>query len=171
MTTLLTNCHVIPCITEGEAIIHDAAVLIEGKRIKAVGKAADFGDSEGVQIRDLGGRYVMPGLMNMNVHLGLSLPGATQAAAAKETEMDLFARALKNAHDALHAGVTFVRCVGEKNGLDFALRRAFTSGLLQGQILFVLAAPSSSPAGMVGRGMAASKPMAPMNGARRRAHS
>lgn len=132
MTTLLTNCHVIPCITEGEAIIHDAAVLIEGKRIKAVGKAADFGDSEGVQIRNLGGRYVMPGLMNMHVHLGLSLPGATQAAAAKETEMDLFARALKNAHDALHAGVTFVRCVGEKNGLDFALRRAFTSGLLQG---------------------------------------
>ena len=128
MTTLLTNCHVIPCITEGEAIIHDAAVLIEGKQIKAVGKATDFGDSEGVQIRDLGGRYVMPGLMNMHVHLGLSLPGATQAAAAKETEMDLFARALKNAHDALHAGVTFVRCQITPDNLGEVLGKHLSAG-------------------------------------------
>lgn len=131
MQTLLTNCAVITCDPKAKSKpINNGAVLIEGNRIKAVGARADFGDVQNTV--DMHGRFVMPGLMNMHVHFGLALPGATRAAAAEETEMDLMMRGYKNATDALMAGVTFVRCVGERHGLDFALRRAFTQGGLKG---------------------------------------
>ena len=132
MQQLLTNCHVIAC-DPNNTVIDDGAVLIEANTIKAVGRRADFGSNDsGTPVRDLGGRWLMPGLMNMHAHMGLSLPGATRAAAKEETDMELFMRGYRNALDALNAGITFVRIVGESRGLDFALRKAFGTGQLQG---------------------------------------
>jgi imidazolonepropionase-like amidohydrolase len=131
---LLTNCHVIPC--DGRAPIQDGAVLIEGGAIRAVDRRdaldpllRDLGE---VRTLDLGARWLMPGLMDMHVHLALALPGPTRLLAQLETDMELFVRAYRNALDALEAGVTFIRSVGGPRGVDFAIKRAVNSGQLPG---------------------------------------
>jgi imidazolonepropionase-like amidohydrolase len=131
---LLTNCHVIPC--DGRPAIQGGAVLIEGAAIRAVDRRdalepllRDLGEVERL---DLGGRWLMPGLMDMHVHLALALPGPARLLAQLETDMELFVRAYRNALDALEAGVTFLRCVGAPRGVDFAIKRAVASGQLRG---------------------------------------
>lgn len=131
---LLTNCNVIPC--DGRPAIQQGAVLIEGNAIRAVDRRdalepllRDLGE---IRTLDLGGRWLMPGLMDMHVHLALALPGPTRLLAALETDMELFVRAYKNALDALDAGVTFIRSVGGPRGVDFAIKRAVNSGQLRG---------------------------------------
>jgi dihydroorotase-like cyclic amidohydrolase len=74
---LLTNCHVIPC--DGRPTSPTGAVLIEGTSIRAVDRRdalepllRDLGE---VRTLDLGGRWLMPGLMDVHVHLALAPPG------------------------------------------------------------------------------------------------
>ncbi len=131
---LLTNCSVIPC--DGRAPITDGAVLLEGRTIRAVDQRdalepllRDLGT---VETLDLGGRWLMPGLMDMHVHLALALPGPTRLLAKLETDMELFVRAYRNAVDALNAGVTYIRSVGGPRNVDFAIKRAVNSGQLPG---------------------------------------
>ena len=131
---LLTDCHVIAC--DGRPPIWQAGVLIEGTMIRAVDQRdalepllRDLGE---VRTLELGGRWLMPGLMDMHVHLALALPGPTRLLAQLETDMELFVRAYRNALDALEAGVTFIRSVGGPRGVDFAIKRAVSSGQLRG---------------------------------------
>jgi imidazolonepropionase-like amidohydrolase len=131
---LLTNCHVIPC--DGQPSIRQAGVLIEGNVIRAVDRrdalAPLLRDLGNVRELDLGGRWLMPGLMDMHVHLALALPGPHRLLAKLETDMELFVRAYKNALDALEAGVTFIRSVGGPRGVDFAIKRPVNAGQLRG---------------------------------------
>jgi imidazolonepropionase-like amidohydrolase len=78
MRRLLTNCSVVPC--DGRPAIEDAQILVEGNRIEAVDRRnalAPLVRDAGADLRvhDLHGRWVMPGLMDMHVHLSLALPG------------------------------------------------------------------------------------------------
>src|SRR5437763_10794395 len=120
---LLTNCQIIPC--DGRPPILDGAVLIEGNSIRAVDRRDALGpllrDLGSVRTLDLGGRWLMPGLMDMHVHLALALPGPTRLLAQLETDMELFVRAYRNAVDALAAGVTFLRSVVGPREVDFAI--------------------------------------------------
>lgn len=132
--TLLTNCQIIPC--DGRPAIEQGGVVIEGATIRAVDRLdalqpllRDLGT---VTTVDLGGRWLMPGLMDMHVHLALALPGPTRLLAKLETDMELFVRAYKNALDALHAGVTYIRSVGGPRNVDFAIKRAVNTGQLAG---------------------------------------
>ncbi len=131
---LLANCHVILC--DGRPAIENAAVLVEGDTIRAADRRdalepllRDLGQ---VPELDLGGRWLMPGLMDMHVHLGLALPGPTRLAAKLETDMELTIRAYRNALDGLRAGVTFVRTVGDPRFVDLTLKRAINAGQLEG---------------------------------------
>lgn len=51
------------------APIHHAAVIVEGERIVWVGKAADAKIPAGVRVIDTSGRVMMPGLIDLHVHL------------------------------------------------------------------------------------------------------
>ena len=139
MRQMLVNCHVLPCDRRTHEI-PDGAILIEGNTVKAVGRRADLApferDLPPAQVRDLGGRWVMPGLANMHVHLGLALPGPSGLAAKLESDMELTIRAYRNALDALQAGVTTIRTVGDRNFVDLTLKKAINSGQLQGPRLY-----------------------------------
>jgi imidazolonepropionase-like amidohydrolase len=56
----------------GASPVEDAAVLIAGDRIAAVGKAADLAIPEGVRAIDLHGAAILPGFINAHVHYGFS---------------------------------------------------------------------------------------------------
>jgi imidazolonepropionase-like amidohydrolase len=113
---------------DGEAAIQNAVVLIEGERVKTVGPAATVQIPPGAKIVPLNGKWLLPGLMNMHVHLGLRLPGAAGAALANETDPQQVLRMAQNARLSLLSGVTTVRLVGENHGNDFALKAAIQRG-------------------------------------------
>jgi imidazolonepropionase-like amidohydrolase len=115
----------------------DAGIHIEGNRIRAVGPVDDvLAAVLDPEVIDVAGAYVTPGLMNMHVHLGLSLPGTAGLALANETLPQLVLRMAGNARAALHAGVTTVRLVGERGYTDFALRTAIARGEVEGPRIF-----------------------------------
>lgn len=112
--------------------IADSTVLIEGERIVQVGPQASVVVPAGATRIDMKGKWLIPGLMNMHVHLGLKLPGAAGAALANETDTEEVLRMAGNARKSLFAGVTTLRLVGEDHGTDFALREAITKGDVSG---------------------------------------
>jgi imidazolonepropionase-like amidohydrolase len=114
-------------LTNGRTI-PDAVLLIEADRIKAVGPAGTLPVPTGADVIHADGKWLLPGLMNMHVHLGLKLPGAAGDSLANETDVEEVLRMAGNARLSLLSGVTTVRLVGEDHGTDFALRRAIERG-------------------------------------------
>jgi imidazolonepropionase-like amidohydrolase len=112
----------------GGAPIANAAVVIEGERITAIGPAATTTVPAGAEVIRATGRFVVPGLMNMHTHYGLVLPGRQGAELANETEAALALRMAANARTSLLSGVTTTRSTGEIKRADFALRRAIDRG-------------------------------------------
>jgi imidazolonepropionase-like amidohydrolase len=86
---------------------------------------------------------VMPGLMNLHVHLSLVYPVGAQPPGWKET---IPWRMLKAAREALEAGVTLCRTTGEANHYDIGLRKAIDMQLQVGPRL-VCAGRGITPTG------------------------
>jgi imidazolonepropionase-like amidohydrolase len=127
---VLTNLRLIdgiaPLAREGRAII------IRGGVIEAIVSA----DQAGAGAVDLGGAFVMPGLINMHTHFSLSLPGPGGDAVSALDPHELALHMADGARRTLLSGVTTVRCVAEKGGADFALRRAVEAGHVPGPRIF-----------------------------------
>ena len=126
----LTDANVVEI--QGGAPIRNAVVLVRDGRIEAVGPAGNVTIPPAATVVPMGGKWLIPGLMNMHVHLGLKLPGAEGAALANETDPQMALRMAANARRSLLAGVTTVRLVGEEHGVDFAVRRAIEKGEIIG---------------------------------------
>jgi imidazolonepropionase-like amidohydrolase len=112
--------------------IPDAVLVIDGERIVAVGPASTVSIPAGAAVIHEDGKWLLPGLMNMHVHLGLKLPGAAGDSLTNETDVEEVLRMAGNARLSLLSGVTTLRLVGEDHGTDFALRRAIDSGEVLG---------------------------------------
>lgn len=146
MQTLLHNCTVIDCT--GRAPMRDAVIHVEGNRIRDVQARAQIQPSEfepqpGRQVIDLNGMTVIPGLMNLHVHLSLIYPVGAQPPGWRET---IPWRMAKSAREALEAGVTLCRLTGEADHHDIALRKAIEMGLATGPRL-VCAGRGITPTG------------------------
>lgn len=115
---------------DGKAAIRDAVVIVDGDRIRAIGPAASTPVPEGATIVPLAGKWLIPGLMNMHVHLGLNLPGAGRLYNEKPEAKSL--RMLRNAQQSLLSGVTTIRLTGEDGGVDFAVKNAIDAGVFDG---------------------------------------
>lgn len=126
-----------------------AAVLVQGERIVAVGPEAEVRAQAPADVvtLDLGGRTLSPGLVNMHTHLGLSLPGTLGARVKAMNPVELVLHMADGAAKTLQSGVTTIRCVGEKEGNDFALRAAITAGAVPGPRIFTAGRPISSTGG------------------------
>ena len=108
------------------------AIVIRDGVIAAIVTDSDV-DGEAT---DLGGAHVMPGLINMHTHFSLSLPGAGGDAVSALDAHELALYMADGARRTLLSGVTTVRCVAEKSGADFALRRAIEAGHVTGPRIF-----------------------------------
>jgi imidazolonepropionase-like amidohydrolase len=117
---------------EGGPALKDATVLIVGERISQIGRADSTPIPPGAKVIAMTGRWLIPGLTNAHVHLGLKLPGAAGDSLALETDTEEVLRMAGNARLSLLSGVTTLRLVGEDHGTDFALRRAIDSGEVVG---------------------------------------
>ena len=121
---------------DGEAPIENAVILVEGERIAAIGAAGRVEIPDGAEQVDAKGAWLIPGLMNMHVHLGLVLPGKMKAELANESEAALALRMAANARESLQAGVTTIRLTGDTAHADLALMRAINKGQADGPRIF-----------------------------------
>ena len=108
------------------------AIVVRRGLIEAI-VPADESPGEAI---DLDGAHVMPGLINMHTHFSLSLPGAGGDAVSALDPHELALYMADGARRTLLSGVTTVRCVAEKSGADFALRRAIEAGHVPGPRIF-----------------------------------
>jgi imidazolonepropionase-like amidohydrolase len=110
----------------------NSTVLVQGDKILQVGASPTVQIPAGATIVPMQGKWLIPGLMNMHVHLGLKLPGAQGNALMNETDPEEVLRMADNARKTLQVGVTTVRLTGEDHGTDFALKRAIDAGEVPG---------------------------------------
>lgn len=119
--------------------LRDAAVYIEGERVKGVGSSqAQLAQGPtGVKIIDLGNATVLPGLIDCHTHLMANLPRGEHGYALNLLMKSQAYRALEGAASAratLEAGFTTVRDVENEGSeyADVALRDAINNGLVEG---------------------------------------
>jgi len=121
----------------GEPPRKEQSILISGNRIvSVVDGSVDPSDFDDAQLIDLSDQFVLPGLMDMHVHLtGELSPTSRTEALFMSTTMN----ALRGAHFAaktLRAGFTTVRDLGAKPEAIFALRDAIKEGYVDGPRVF-----------------------------------
>lgn len=121
---------------ESGKTVPNAVVLIENERITAVGPSDRVTVPSGAERIDAKGRYLLPGFMNMHVHLGLKLPGAAGAALANESDAELALRMAENARKSLYVGATTVRLPGDARHAEFAVKAAIERGEIQGPRIY-----------------------------------
>jgi imidazolonepropionase-like amidohydrolase len=106
-------------------------VLVEGGQITRV-TAGGLRGPEGVPMFDLSGRYLMPGLIDMHVHLVWSGAPDPARVVNQEGEQLTTLRALANAQAELHAGITTVRDLGGNWDVALTVANAIDSGHVEG---------------------------------------
>jgi imidazolonepropionase-like amidohydrolase len=117
--------------------IHDGVVLIAGDRILAVGRRGEVPIPPGTPVIDTGGMSVLPGLMDMHVHLMILGHSdyehwdKTYAGRFQGEVMPLAARQL------LMSGVTTVRDLGAPLEDSLVVRRRIEKGEIPGPRLFI----------------------------------
>lgn len=105
----------------GGAPLEDAAILIEGNRIRQVGHRGEVVLPDGADIIDLGERSLAPGMIDAHTHLNgnselRSVPSDLEAEGYRALHASAEARCM------LEAGITAARCCGSTIGPS--LRRA-----------------------------------------------
>ncbi len=136
---ILANCHVVD--GHGAGVHRDQYVLVRDGKIAEMGPlgaAGARGDAArgDVAVIDLRGSYLMAGLFNMHTHFSLALPGPLGDSVRAMSPHELMLYVADGARRTLRSGVTSVRCVGESDHAEFALRAAIEAGRAEGPRIF-----------------------------------
>jgi imidazolonepropionase-like amidohydrolase len=132
MKTFFTHCRLVD--GTGQPAIGSATVVISGTQIEWCGPSdALDAPQPGPEDRavDLAGQTILPGLFNTHVHLALKLPfpeRRTDPFTPGQRVMLIYRRAL----EAIYAGTTSIRVVGEANYADIDVRNTINKGILPG---------------------------------------
>jgi len=133
--------------TKEMEVQEDVTVLVEGNVIRKIGK--DLKIPDGYKVYNLSHKYLMPGLINMHVHLfGTGKPsknisgGPTQKYVIKFIKTGLGHVVLnkiveRDALLALNSGTTTIRCVGDFEYADVKLRDRINKGEIVGPRMIV----------------------------------
>jgi imidazolonepropionase-like amidohydrolase len=116
----------------GAPAVPDAALLLSGDRVAYVGPAAGLpSDAAQVPVLDFPGSTLLPGLVDVHVHLVAS-GGPDLAADVPKTEAERALAAVVNARRQLEAGVTLVRDLGAPGAEAVLVGRAVEAGTIAG---------------------------------------
>lgn len=111
-------------------IIANPAIFVENGRIIDIKNIADIA-ADGVKIINLGDKIILPGLIDMHVHLDAN-PIYGGYSSLQFTDQFFTVQGVANAQSMLKAGFTTVRNVGSDNYSDVAYKQAIDEGLIQG---------------------------------------
>ena len=141
---------------------YDRTLFIDGEKIEKISDGKDA-IPEGYKVIDAQGMYILPGLINMHVHLaGNGRPQKKQRDNAKLVKL-LFSNPVSAkaaemmvagyAKIELMSGVTTIRTVGGLKDLDTKLRDAIDSGKKDGPRILAANEGISVPGGHVSRSL------------------
>ncbi len=119
----------------GDEARKKVTIVIEGDRIAEVASGY-LPIGEGDELIDLKNRTVMPGLMDMHVHLYLEISRRTYIDRFTIDAADYAFKSVKYAERTLMAGFTTVRNPGDVYNVTISLRNAINKGLVIGPRIF-----------------------------------
>ena len=113
----------------------EMSIVIEGSKIQSIETGYITPDTED-QFIDLSGYTVLPGLMDMHVHLSSEYSKDSYLERISLNTGDYAIRAVSNAEKTLMAGFTSVRNLGDRGGVSISLRNAIKKGIVVGPRIF-----------------------------------
>lgn len=162
MRIVLKNCSLLDG-TKNMVLKKGVDISIENNTITEIGTVTT---NSGDKIIDLANKYVMPGLINLHVHLPAN--GKPKNKPLKADALAKFALSSKitraftlklcqaNAMQGLMSGVTTIRAVGGLDNIDTILRDKINSGKLEGPRIiasnYAIGVPNGHMVGSVARG-------------------
>ncbi len=114
----------------GKAPQSEMTIIVEGDRITGVQKG--YAEMDGATVVDLRDSFVLPGLMDMHVHLQGQLGPDNDRDTLKMSSQLMQMRSLHYAMNTLLAGFTTVRDVGSSAQEMYAMRDAIEMGWVDG---------------------------------------
>jgi imidazolonepropionase-like amidohydrolase len=115
----------------GATPIDQAALLINGEIIEAVGAKDEVSVPADAEVIDIQGKYLLPGLIDTHIHMDLHGMADTFQENLVEDKLRTL-RAAREMEETLRAGFTTIRNVGSVNYLDFAVKAGIEQGLVKG---------------------------------------
>ena len=116
------------------SVLNNMSIIVEGKKIVAV-QAGFVDGAKGDQIINLKNKTVMPGLIDMHVHLESETNPNAYLDRFTKNPGDVAYQALVNAKKNLMAGFTTVRDLGGTH-VVISLRNAINKGSVEGPRIF-----------------------------------
>jgi imidazolonepropionase-like amidohydrolase len=121
--------------------VSNSVVIVAGSRIRAIGNRANMPIPAGVEKINGAGEFLVPGLIDLHVHLGT--PAGAEYKAADYTRE----RIERNLNAYLYFGVTSVRSMGTDRQAAFDVRKAERDGQLSTARLFTAGRGFTAPGG------------------------
>ncbi|TKD51716.1 metal-dependent hydrolase family protein [Sphingomonas baiyangensis] len=121
----------------GERVLTEATIVTEGGRIRSVEQgyrdAAALGLAAGTPAVDLRDKYVLPGFMDLHVHITSNgIAGRLPGTRMRQEDAFFALNGATNAKATLLAGFTTIRDLGAANDAIFSLRDAIRMGVVPG---------------------------------------
>lgn len=128
-------------IEDGALVVDEGTVAWVGPRAQLPG---EYGSSAEIASPD---STILPGLVDVHVHLGFDGGPAPVDRMMRESDSDQLVLMLRNARQLLSAGVTTARDLGARNYLDVVVRDAIRRGDARGPRLVTSGAPLTPTGG------------------------
>src|SRR5580765_2340341 len=127
----------------GHAPLANATVVVEGTRITQAG-AGPFAAPPGAQVIDGRGKFLIPGLIDVHVHLA---GGSGNRANTQPITPQQELAGVRALHTFLYAGVTTIFDAGNQGTFIFALRDKSRAGAIVSPRIFATGGTVTSPGG------------------------
>ena len=114
----------------GKEPASEMTIIIEDDRITGIQEG--FVEADGATVIDLRDKFVLPGLMDMHVHLQGQLGPNNDSDRLKMSDQLMQMRSIHYAMNTLKAGFTTVRDVGSSSQEMYAMRDAINNGWIDG---------------------------------------
>jgi imidazolonepropionase-like amidohydrolase len=122
-------------VGDGRILEHATVLVEDGKILKIAQNSKTL--PKGTQKIPLDSQTLLPGFIDCHIHICLDGSPDPVAAGLSESPTISTLKAAQSARRTLMAGVTTVRDMGGKEGIDFGLRQAIDSGLIPGPRMLI----------------------------------
>ncbi len=116
----------------GAAPIPDGLVLIQDGTITYAGRKNGTSIPRDAEVIDAAGASVLPGLMDVHVHISLNAPSDLLKEVTSRPVGQVAFEIANNLRDTIAGGVTSIRTVSDLAHLDIAARNAISAGIMVG---------------------------------------
>jgi imidazolonepropionase-like amidohydrolase len=120
-----------PVVTGTGEILANASVLVENNKIVKIA-SGDIKIPSGATKIPLKGRTLLPGFIDSHVHLCIDGSPDPLSTTLNESQTATTLKAARFARQTLMAGVTTIRDMGGRYGIDLGIRDAINSGMIAG---------------------------------------